>query len=386
MKPILVAAVLALLALPSAAFAQSRDALQTTVQVTNGNGASSAPAISQDERFDRVLAFQSVASDLVSGDTNGKSDVFVARNANPDADASSTWTPNGLELVSRGRGGQPANGDSYGAAVDGEPGEPPHAPTCVAFVSDASNLVSGDTNGQPDVFVAKLSNGSITRVSVSSKNKQANGPSFDATVDGTCERVAFSARASKLGGGSGRQVYVHHVSGPDKGDTVVASTKSNGKPMGGSNEHPSYSIRVNGANDKVAFANGGSVYVHDFRHGRTTQVAGGGASNPVISEQGQVVAYQRDGAVYSNDKAVSDPGAGSASDPSIGAGGSYIAYAAAGGGVYLYTDVRQLNLLQSVDANRQTLAPATDPAVSARGNEVFFVHQGQIYSRYLGPR
>src|SRR3954469_10725490 len=111
--------VAAVLALPAAAGAQDRAASQTTVQITNGNGPSGAPAISGDERFDRVLAFQSDASDLVSGDSNGKTDVFVARNANPDVDASSTWTPSGLELISKGRGGA-ANGASYGPAVDGE--------------------------------------------------------------------------------------------------------------------------------------------------------------------------------------------------------------------------------------------------------------------------
>jgi hypothetical protein len=181
-------------------------------------------------------------------------------------------------------------------------------------------------------------------------------------------------------------VYVHYLSGGQKGDTVVASTKSNGKPMGGSSGHPSYSIRVNGANDKVAFANGGSVWVHDVRKDKTTQVAGGGASSPVISEAGEVVAYVRDGAVFSNDKMVSDPSFGTASDPTIAAGGAYIAYATSGGGAYLYTDVRGQSLLESVDASRQPLSPATDATVSSRGNEVFFVFGGQIYSRYLGPR
>jgi hypothetical protein len=381
----LLAALLAL-AIPASAAAQGRSATQTTVQITNGNAPSAAPAISGDERFDRALAFQSDASDLAPGDSNGKTDVFVAENTNPDADASHPWMPSGIQLISKGRGGKPANGDSYGPAVDGEPGEPPHAPTCVAFVSAASNLVRGDTNGQPDVFVADLGAGKIVRASISSDGEQANGPSFDVSVDGTCERVAFSARASKLGGGGGRQVYVHYMGGPTKGDTVLASSKGRGKPMGGSAEHPSYAIRVNGATDKVAFAAGGAVYVHDFKKKKTTQVAAGGAADPVISEAGEVVAYARGGMVFANDKPVSDPNAGAASDPSVGANGAYIAYSAAGGGVYLYTDVRQLNLLESLDANGQPLMPSSDAAVSIRGNEVFFVHDGQVFARYLGGR
>jgi hypothetical protein len=381
----LLAAMLAL-AIPASAGAQGRSSTQTTVQVTNGNAPSAAPAISGDERFDRALAFQSDASDLAAGDTNGKTDVFVAMNTSPDADASHPWTPGGIELISKGRGGKPANGDSYGPAVDGEPGSPPHAPTCVAFVSAASNLVRGDTNGQPDVFVADLGSGKIVRASVDSAGQQANGPSFDVSVDGTCERVAFSARASKLGGGGGRQVYVHHLGGPGKGDTELASTKGGGKPMGGSAEHPSYSIRVNGSNDKVAFAAGGAVYVHDFKKKKTSQVAAGGASDPVISEAGEVVAYARGGTIFSNSKPVSDASGGAATDPSVGANGAYIVYSTAGGGVNLYTDVRQLNLLESLDANDQPLTPSNDADVSIRGNEVFFVHDGQVFARYLGGR
>jgi hypothetical protein len=384
-KSALLGAVVAL-AIPASAAAQGRAATQTTVQVTNGNAPSSAPAISGDERFDRALAFQSDATDLVSGDSNGKTDVFVAMNANPDENASQPWTPSGIQLISKGRGGQPANGDSYGPDVDGKPGEPPVAPTCVAFVSNASNLVRGDTNRQPDVFVAKLSNGAITRASVGPNGEQANGPSFDVAVDGSCQRIAFSARASKLGGGGGRQVYVHYMSGPNRGDTVLASAKNNGKPMGGSAEHPSVIMRANAVQDKVAFAAGGAVYVHDFRTDKTTQVAAGGASDPVISEAGEVVAYQKGGAIFSNNNAVSDPSFGTASDPSIGAGGTYIAYSASGGGVYLYTSVRNLNLLESLDAADQPLTPSSDAEVSVRGNEVFFAHDGQIFSRYLGAR
>src|SRR5881397_3991739 len=48
----------------------------------------------------------------------------------------------------------------------------------VAFVSWASNLVAGDTNGARDVFVKDRSTGAITRVSVSGGGAQASGDSF----------------------------------------------------------------------------------------------------------------------------------------------------------------------------------------------------------------
>src|SRR5947199_5863697 len=42
-----------------------------------GNGASSAPAVSGDNRKTRLAAFQSDATNLVGGDANGVTDIFV---------------------------------------------------------------------------------------------------------------------------------------------------------------------------------------------------------------------------------------------------------------------------------------------------------------------
>jgi hypothetical protein len=397
---------LALILLPATlaaapATAADRTAVQTTVQVTQGlggapDGPSAHPAISGDERFDRVLAFDSEATNLVPGDTNGETDVFVARNAYPDANASQVWTPAGIELISHGLGGQPANGPSYGPAVDGRPGEPPVPPRCVAFVSEASNLVKGDTNRHADAFVYRLSSGKIERVSVDSQGHQANGRTFDVSIDGTCSRVAFSARSSRLGGGAHQQVYVHYLSGDERGQTVLASSTKHGKPGNGDSSQPSYSIRVSHANDKVAFTSeatnlGGpaGVFVHDFGHDRTLSIGAGG-SDPAISEQGYVVAFRRGGEVLTNDRgsvsAITQPGEVATGRVSIGTGGAYVGYGTESGNVLLYTAVRALTLVESKDAAGNPLVPSSDPAVSARGNEVFFVHGGEVYARYLGPR
>ena len=78
---------------------------------------------------------------------------------------------------------------------DGPGGDGPH---CVAFISAASNLVNGDTNGKPDAFVADLRSGRITRVSVDSRGRQVNGTTSDVEVDGSCGRVAFVSDAHSL--------------------------------------------------------------------------------------------------------------------------------------------------------------------------------------------
>ncbi|MCP3858371.1 MAG: hypothetical protein GY704_01840, partial [Phycisphaeraceae bacterium] len=48
----------------------------------------------------------------------------------------------------------------------------------VAFHSMATNLVPGDTNARPDIFVKDLRYGDVTRVSVDSVGREADGGSF----------------------------------------------------------------------------------------------------------------------------------------------------------------------------------------------------------------
>src|SRR5919201_3554326 len=107
------------------------------------NGPSRNAAVSRDDRYARMIAFESDASNITPGDTNGVTDVFAVLRAGSYSDQGTPWQIGRTVLVSHGIGGQPANGRSYGPAVSGDSR---HAPLCVAFVSDASNLVPGDTN------------------------------------------------------------------------------------------------------------------------------------------------------------------------------------------------------------------------------------------------
>src|SRR5262245_27577526 len=107
----------------------------TRVSVATGgaqaNGGSSSPAISADGRF---VAFASEATNLVAGDTNGATDVFVRDLL--------TFT---TERVSVATGGVQANGFSFRPAISA-------AGRFVAFVSSATNLVPGDTNPFQKIF------------------------------------------------------------------------------------------------------------------------------------------------------------------------------------------------------------------------------------------
>jgi hypothetical protein len=153
------------------------------------------PAISSDERVTQLVAFESDATNLVPNDTNGMTDVFAVHRAPPWLFWGTEWFPGPTVLVSSGMNGEPANGRSWGAALDGGPYK---VPSCVAFISEASNLVPGDTNGVADAFVRDLNTGFILRVSVDSFGNQGTGPTDDVDIDGACQRVAFSSRAGNL--------------------------------------------------------------------------------------------------------------------------------------------------------------------------------------------
>jgi Tol biopolymer transport system component len=100
---------------------------------TQGNGYSWFPSISADGRY---VAFESYASNLVPGDTNDSWDVFVHDRL--------TGQTTRVSVASDGTQG---NGSSWWPSISAEG-------RYVAFMSDALNLVPGDTNGWADIFVA----------------------------------------------------------------------------------------------------------------------------------------------------------------------------------------------------------------------------------------
>src|SRR4051794_14599147 len=194
--PVLACLLLALAAPAALAAAPPRMQL-ISHSLTGGfpNGPSHNATISQDRQLASLVAFDSDASNLVRGDTNGLTDVFLVRRKKPFGLKGPPWRRGKTVLASRGMGGAPANGRSYGADLDGEQ---LHTPRCLAFVSDASNLVPGDTNGVADAFILFLRSGKIRRVSVGSAGEQANGATYEMKVDGHCDRIAFVSDATNL--------------------------------------------------------------------------------------------------------------------------------------------------------------------------------------------
>jgi hypothetical protein len=217
-----------------------------------------SPVISQDKRFARLVAFESAG------------DVVAVHRADGYGENGSPWQPGPRELVSAGLGGAPADGPSSAPAVDGTSRVAPH---CVAFVSAASNLVRGDTNGKPDAFVRDLRTGTTRRVSVDARGRQSSGTVTEVAVDGLCRRVAFVSDATDLAlrktrnrswktavtranPPGRRQVYVHMFGGRTgidralKGLTFLASATDKGRP----GDADSFGIAYATNADRLTFA------------------------------------------------------------------------------------------------------------------------------------
>jgi Tol biopolymer transport system component len=199
-----------------------------------GNDKAAAPIISANGRF---VAFNSYATNLVEGDTNGESDVFVrdlakkkttrvsvsssGEQAESDetypANQFSTYTDPVHRTLVPSTYGEPLNG-FVSISADGR---------YVAFDSLAGNLVPGDTNSCDhyawaydgtvtgayletptgthyncrDVFVHDLVTRTTTRVSVSSAGEQGNADSFASSVSPDGGVVVFSSLADNLAPG-----------------------------------------------------------------------------------------------------------------------------------------------------------------------------------------
>jgi Tol biopolymer transport system component len=225
---------------------------------SQASGSSEAPAISASGRY---VAFESVAADLVSGDTNARRDVFVR-----DGEDRTT------ERMSGGSGGAQANGDSYGASIsdDGR---------YVAFTSQASNLVSGDTNGAADVFVYDRSTKTIDRVSVSESGGQLSAGGEDPAVSGDGRYVAYVTRSSATPSASS---CAHSDNGVED---VYVYDRSARKTI--------YQVSAWRWSDDMGVCDttGGGVGVG----GETYSVGGNGRSvNPAISASGDYVAFETD--------------------------------------------------------------------------------------------
>jgi WD40 repeat protein len=256
------------------------------------NWSESDLAISRDGRY---AAFASTASNLVSGDTNGVMDVFVrdrllGRTIRVSVDSSGAQV-NGNQWTDYG-----------GIAISGDG-------RFVTFTSDIAGLVSNDTNGVADAFVHDLQTGATTRVSVSSSGEQANGSSASSDISDDGHLVVFSSNASNLVSNDTNNVTDIFVRNLSTGETRRVSVNSSGVQA----DHISRGGAISDNGRYIAFSSEAEnlapnyeiwehVYVHDLQTGETTRMSVrsdgyimvGWAEAPTISGDGRYVAFEFD--------------------------------------------------------------------------------------------
>ena len=311
---------------------------------TQGNQESIYDAISVDGRY---VAFGSSSTNLVAGDTNGYSDVFVH-----DRQTGETTR------ISIASDGTQANANSYRPFISADG-------RYVAFTSRATNLVSGDTNGFPDVFVHDLQTGETSRDSIASDGTQGNNWSGSSYVSADGRYVAFDSNASNLVNEDTNGYFDSFVHDRQTGETTRISIASDGTQGNEGSSSPSISadgryvaFHSFASNLVESDTNGYSdVFVHDRQTGETTRISiasdgtqgNEGSSSPSISADGRYVAFHSfasnlvesdtNGAVdvfvhdmqtgeTSRDSIASDgtQGNSQSDNPSISADGRYVAF------------------------------------------------------------
>jgi len=149
----------------------------------------------------RFVAFVSLATNFASVPNNGFENIFLRDtcNAAPAGCAPSTIP---VSVAPDGSLGNGDSGSSFGFATI--PAISSNG-RFVAFASDATNLVAGDTNGSTDIFLRDTCTGApagctpnTIRVSVASDGTQSNDSSFDPSISADGRFVAFDSKATNL--------------------------------------------------------------------------------------------------------------------------------------------------------------------------------------------
>jgi Tol biopolymer transport system component len=293
---IIVASVAAALALVPAALAVTAKTIRVSVSSAGVQGNNSSPlydsANSGVSRSGLIVVFSSSASNLVGRDTNGVADIFV-RNRK-------TGKTRRLSLSSSG---VQANGASYAPDISADG-------RYVVFVSEASNLVAGDTKYGADIFIRNRKTGKTRMLSVSSTGEQANDLSEIPSISADGDHVAFASYATNLVRGQQLKtdqldIYVRDRSA---GRTRLVSISSAGAEPNSDSYQPS----ISGDGNVVAFSSSATNLVGEdtnrfadvfvrVRSAHTTRRVSissaeaqgdGNSTRPAISTNGRFVAFE----------------------------------------------------------------------------------------------
>ncbi len=216
-----------------------------------------------------------------------------------------------VERISTSGGGAQSDGPSSRPAISSDGGR-------VAFYSEATNLVPGDTNAVRDIFVKDTTSGAIVRVSVSSAGVQGDGKSSRPVITADGRYVAFYSDSTNLVPGDvngTRDIFVRDTL---TSTTVLISKSSAGGLSNGESSRPAISddgryvaFRSLGSNLVVGDVN---LAMDVFLHDRDTDGDG------IYDEPGAF------GTILISRSSAGVQGDGDSSVPAMSADGRYIAF------------------------------------------------------------
>lgn len=288
----------------------------------------------------RYVAFSSDANNLVNGDNNGVTDVYIRDlelNITECVSLSSSggimggYTPsisgdgrfvtftsmgsglsssqiflrdrflNITRMISLNNNGDLAGGDCSDSTMSGDG-------RFVAFTSWASNLVTGDSNGLGDVFIRDLILNTTKLVSVSANGQQGNVESYSPSISFNGQFIAFASSANNLVNNDNNDIQDIFVKDLVSGVIKIVSLNSRGEQANRYSSAPSISndgsrvVFSSRADNLVAGDNNNQrdVFVRDLVYNITKRVSESSlgeevlmeSSNPVISGNGRYVVFE----------------------------------------------------------------------------------------------
>lgn len=254
------------------------------------NGDSYNPAISNDGRY---VVFGSTATNLVLSDTNGKSDLFLHDRT--------TGNTTRISVATDGTQGDdnssPANLGSPRISPDGR---------YIAYLSLATNLVTGDTNGKVDAFMRDRVAGTTARASISATGAQPNSLMNECSVCNT-SWVAFDTAANNLSAEDTNGTWDVYVKFwplnlllrsysatliPGNGPSIAPSLSAEGTMLAFSSTSTNFVANdTNGTHDVFLRDLSGPATISRASSTPEGVAANGSSSYPDLSGTGQYVAY-----------------------------------------------------------------------------------------------
>lgn len=250
-----------------------------------GDGDSLDSMLNADGRY---IAFSNDSLNLTTGDENAAPDVFLF-----DRETGQT------EPASVGGDGELGNAASSNAVLSS-------CARYIAYESDATNLVDGDTNGVTDVYFRDRHTKTTSRISISAEGVEPNAASLQPSISGCGAFVAFASAATNLVSEDTRgsmQVYIKD----QMLGTLTLVSRFDGEPGEFDSVDPALSPNA----DEIAFSTSVKNFIGrtrmetmqlvlvDLKTGQSELVsrtpqntpADGSSSEPAISRGGQYVVF-----------------------------------------------------------------------------------------------